>query len=194
LVPLSADALQVRGLKPGEGYLVGSFQTLSATPTGGLKPALGNGRVWVRGTGAAQGNVALLEQPKEPTADPVELLVIPAPAGDYEITEWSMSGQAVAANAVVTNRGPLHVPLQVRAGEATYVGRVNVIAANGSFFGRKILQGGTVLITDEFATDEPRLAKRYPMIHRSSFKRSDVPRLYQVDMERVEKAPRPLFY
>ena len=199
--PLTPQSVQIRGLKPGEGYIVSSFHTSGIDRSGNKQGAAPGNQVLIVGPGTGQwrsprtvltpmvsdhrGNVLSHGFPKAS-----EVLAIPVPAGDYEIVGWRVTGQAITANVTASNRLPIKVPFQVRAGEATYVGRVNALSIYGkNIFGMQVFAGGLVIITDEFAADQGRIADFYPSIPKSSIRKSDVPKLYMAEMKRVADTP-----
>jgi len=198
--PLPSHAIQARGLKPGEGYVVGAFHMVSVDRTGNKYPSGATTTVTARGASNANKDSTVTFMPlpdnlkdlfsKNPNPD--ELVAIPLPAGDYEITRWNITGPAVTATVTVSNRLPMKVPFQVRAGEATYVGRINVLTITGkNILGMPVFGDGVVLITDEFEKDQPRIARKYTSIRASSIRRSEVPKLYKAEMKRIVGTPRP---
>lgn len=197
--PVTPELAQARGLKAGEGYIVGTFNVKSMTDSGGKIEKSPDVKVFAQGTGKSRASSAILMPTVSPGGgNPVwsggatsrEVIAIPVAAGDYEITLWNVS----EGNLYFRNRLPMKVPFQVRAGEATYVGRVNSLnlysTSNGLLGGVQVLGAAMVLITDEYATDSARIARSYPNIGRDKIRRSDVPRIYRAEMERISETPR----
>ena len=198
--PLDPGALQARGLQPGEGYLVGSFHSATLDRKGRQGSRGANSSVYVQGTGAAKDHMAVLvpivmPENRDPYliggGKPSEVIAIPVPAGDYEITGWTMTGSGSSGPVTVMNRKPIKVPLQVRAGEATYVGRFHALAITGrNLLGFPIFAEGMIAATDEFAADQPRIRKTYPSLKRTTIRRTDVPALYRAEMQRLADTAR----
>ncbi len=198
--PLDAGTLQARGLQPGEGYIVGSFHSATLDRKGQPGSRGANSSVYVRGTGAAKEEMAVLvpivmPENRDPYlrggGKPSEVIAIPLPAGDYEITGWSMTGMGSSGPVTVMNRKPIKVPLQVRAGEATYVGRFHSLAITGrNLLGFPIFAEGMIAATDEFAADQPRIRKAYPPLKKTTIRRSDVPARYKAEMQRLADTAR----
>jgi len=197
--PESPAALQKRGLKPGEGYLVASFDRVSVTRGGEEGPDRAQSWVSVRPAGGWGGNTVRLKPsgersvyfPWKPAGPSSEVVVIPMPAGNYEITGWRVETNNGNAWIEISNRLPIHVPLQVNAGEATYVGRFRSISVWGrNFLGLPALTDGAVLLADDYSKDQSRIASRYPMIQPSTIRRSNAPAAYQAEMKRVAGTPR----
>ena len=200
LYPLDAGALQARGLQPGEGYIVGSFHSATLDRKGQQGSRGANSSVYVRGTGATKDSMAVLvpivmPENRDPYlmggGKPSEVIAIPVPAGDYEITGWTMTGSGSSGPVTVMNRKPIKVPLQVRAGEATYVGRFHALAITGrNLLGFPIFAEGMIAATDEFAADRARIPKTYPSLKRTTIRRSDVPAVYRAEMQRLADTAR----
>lgn len=182
---LSPQGIQKRGgLKPGEGYIVGSFLTAGIDRSGEEQaPGIVN-EVWVTGANGKRASI----RPVLTEADGI--YAIPVPAGSYDITGWMITGHAVTATVTATNRLPMKVPFQVKPGEATYVGRTLALSIYGkNLIGMRVFGGGLVLITDEFAKDQGKIAKNYPTIPKSIIRNSNVPKLYLAEMKRIADTP-----
>jgi hypothetical protein len=198
--PLNPQALQARGLKPGEGYIVGTFHSKAINRDGQGRNVGAWTSVNVRGTGSNQNTyVGVVPIVMPVNRDPQimgggqesEVFAIPVPAGDYEVTGWRITGQAVTATVTVSNRKPLHVPFQVRAGEATYIGRSNALTITGkNILGMPVFGDGIVLMKDEFAQDQARLRKLYPSLRSAPIHRTNVPEVFMTEMKRVADSPR----
>ena len=199
LYPLDSAALQARGLNPGEGYIVATFQSSQLTSSGKQANRGANTTIAARGKGSAKGTVAALCPQVMPLnrnpylmggGKPGEVIAIPVPAGDYEITNWSMTGTGSSGPVTVMNRLPMKVPFQVRAGEATYVGHFHDIALIGrNLLGFPVFSRGMILASDEFNSDEAKISKAYPTIKRSTIRRSNVPGAFMEDMKRIADEP-----
>ena len=194
--PVTPEVAKTRGLKAGEGYIVGTFHVKSLTDTGGEMEKTPEVKVLAKGTGTNKSSSAVLMPTVGPsTGNPIwrggasssEVIAIAVAAGDYEITLWNVSEGTLSYR----NRLPMKVPFQVRPGEATYVGRVNSLNlyAKDPLGRAQVLGAAAVLITDEFATDSARIAKSYPSIGRDKIRRSDVPKAYRAEMERISETP-----
>lgn len=195
--------------KPGEGFIAATVVSRGMDRSGKQVPASGRVAVRARGTGSNKSVTAtLLPQIADKEAGaftnmlrvefrpavPSDVIAIPVPAGDYEITGWSVSDMAVSAEVTFMNRLPLKVPVQVRAGETTYVGRVNALTIYGTnILGMKVPGEALVMLTDEYEKDSQRIASFYPSIRKSSIRRSSVPKLYQQDMRRIAETPSKFF-
>jgi hypothetical protein len=100
--PLDPPALQARGLQPGEGYIVATFRSETVDRKGNPGSRGANATVIANGTGGAAKDTAacLVPQVMPVNRDPYlmgggkpsEVIAIPVPAGDYEITRWTMTG------------------------------------------------------------------------------------------------------
>ncbi|MFD0892463.1 hypothetical protein KBB96_13640 [Luteolibacter ambystomatis] len=194
--PLTPAALQARGLKPGEGYIVATFQQKTVMPSGKMENLPGaeasvtikgptdDTRVWLEPYAQGPGQSVMVKGARS------EVLAIPMPAGQYSVTGWSLIGQRMTATVSVSNRLPMNVPFEVKAGEATYVGRVNALTIVGrSLIGIPVFGHGFVIVTDRFAEDQSRIAKTYPTIKSSTIRRSNVPAGYLSEMKRIADTP-----
>lgn len=198
LYPLDPPALQARGLQPGEGYIVATFKGQvydgkSKLGVSGPVPA----EINMKGSGTAQGTYASLV----PFVMPVnrspflagggsasEEIAIPVPAGNYEITDWRITGNGSSGPVAVLNRKPMKVPFQVKAGEATYVGSYLALVQNGrNLFGFRIMVDGIILAEDKFASDQAAIAKKYPSIKKDRIRRSDAAKTYMSEMKRISE-------
>lgn len=194
--PLEPDALQARGLKPGEGYIVAVFdQTVVNGGTGRLSVvARANSSVGITGP-EGPGSVGL--SPRTAKTAPVtsegpsgNVVAVPVPAGDYAITSWYLYAPSATGDITSTNRLPFKAPFQVKPGEATYVGRLNAITREGrNLLGLPIFAGGMIVASDEFAKDQPRIARTYPSIKAATIRPSNVPAEYQKEMQRIATTP-----
>lgn len=197
--PVTPDLAKARGLKAGQGYIVGTFNVKSMTDSGGKIEKSPDVKVFAQGTGKNRTSSAILTPTVSPGggnavwsggATSREVIAIPVAAGDYEITLWNVS----EGSLYFRNRLPMKVPFQVRPGEATYVGRVNSLnlysTSNGLLGGVQVLGAAAVLITDEYATDSARIARSYPNIGRDKIHRSNVPKVYREEVERISETPR----
>ncbi|BCU75841.1 hypothetical protein [Luteolibacter sp. LG18] len=195
--PMTPEGLQARGLKPGEGYIVASFHETTVKPDGEVEthyPSSSRAQVWIKGpTGANDVTASLQSLQSGNGGNPhfngsrrSEVLAIPMPAGRYSISGWRIDGGAV----LVSNRLPMDAPFEVKAGEATYVGRMNAITFIGrNLVGLPVFSRGLVLVTDDYEKDKARIAKTYPTIKASTIRRSNVPTEYLKEMKRVADTP-----
>ncbi|MFD0892462.1 hypothetical protein KBB96_13635 [Luteolibacter ambystomatis] len=197
--PESPAALQKRGLKPGEGYLVATFDKISLDREGGSGPDHAVSWVQVERAGKPGGNFARLKPAVShpiydlliPNGRPSEVVAMPLPAGNYELTGWRVETNTGGGWIEISNRLPIRVPLQVNPGEATYVGRFRSIAVWGrNFIGVPVLADGAMLLGDDFSKDQSRISNHYPMIRPSMIHRSNAPATYQAEMRRVARTPR----
>ncbi len=200
--PLDPPALQARGLQPGEGYIVATFRSDTIDRKGNPGSRGANATVIANGTGGAAKDTAacLVPQMMPVNRDPYlmgggkpsEVIAIPVPAGDYEITRWTMTGSGSSGPVTIMTRKPLHVPFQVRPGEATYVGSFHAIALTGrNLLGFPIFADGMILATNEYATDQGKIAKAYPSIKKATIKNTNVPATYLSEMKRISDESRP---
>jgi hypothetical protein len=200
--PLDPPALQARGLQPGEGYIVASFHSVTVDGKGNPGSRGANATVIADGTGGAAKDTAacLVPQVMPINRDPYlmgggkpsEVIAIPVPAGDYEITRWTMTGSGSSGPVTIMTRKPLKVPFQVQAGEATYVGSFHSIALTGrNLLGFPVFADGMILASNEFSADQGKIAKTYPFIKRASIHNTNVPATYLSEMKRVADESRP---
>ena len=201
LYPLDNSALQARGLQPGEGYIVGTFHSKVVNRKGEPGSRGANSTVSIRGTsGAAQGKYVGLVPVAMPVSrdpylagggQPSEEIVIPVPAGSYEIVGWSMTGSGSSGPVTVMNRKPIKVPFEVKPGEATYVGSYHALAISGrNLLGFPIFAEGLILAKDDFAGDKAKIVKKYPSLKQTPFKASGASSGYMLEMKRLAETPR----
>lgn len=201
LYPLDPPALQARGLQPGEGYIVATFRTESYKRNGEKSDRGATANVFTKGTaGAAKGSYPMLVPVVMPFnrnphlaggGYPSEEIAIPVPAGDYEITGWSMTGMGSSGPVSFMNRKPLKVSFQVKPGEATYVGSYLSVAINGrNLLGFPIFVEGLILTKDDFAKDQARIAKKYPSIGKARIRNSDAAKSYMEQMKKMAETPK----
>ncbi len=196
---VSPEGLQARGIRPGEGYIVGSFHThftnlgkkdldpfLTMTLQDGHSRLMarrakseGSQRVWI-GNNWPKTSPSLLGRPRKG-----DCFLIPVPAGNYEITE----SIADPYNHEVTYRtkAPISVPFQVRAGEATDVGAIHVCALfdRAGLAGVSVPKDAAVLVADEHDRNAALIRKTFPQIGKMKITRSDVPRRYMQELKRL---------
>jgi hypothetical protein len=199
--PLNPPALQARGLQPGEGYIVASFHSDTIDGKGNPGSRGASATVIADGTGATKNTIACLVPQVMPVnrnpyliggGKPCEVIAIPVPSGDYEISRWMMTGSGSSGPVTIMTRKPLKVPFQVRPGEATYVGSFHSIALTGrNLLGFPVFADGMILATNEFSTDQGKIAKAYPFIKRDSIRNTNVPATYLSEMKRVADESRP---
>lgn len=192
-------------LKPGEGLIVATFSSKGIDRSGKEVPSQGAASVRASGIGSnKEVIVSILPQlatyernpmlPMLAGTRPSDVIAIPVPAGGYEITGWAVSDRAVTADVIFTNRLPMKVPFQVRAGEATYVGRINSLSVYGrNLLGMKVPGEALVILSDDYPADAARIAKTYPSIRQSSIRKSNVPELYKSEMKRIANTPHKFF-
>lgn len=187
-VPLDPPSLAARGLKAGEGYIVATFHSEVRPGDVPREKIDARSRLDIAGNGR-QFSLTSAVNPAPSRSDRLgEILVIPATAGNYEITGWFMTGTGPASPITVKNPGPIKVPFQVRPGEATYIGRYEAQAMVArDFFSFPVFADGILRATDRFTEDQMRIADRYPSITRERIKRSDVPAVYQAEMGRFRE-------
>jgi hypothetical protein len=196
---LDPAAIQARGLKPGEGYIVATFRhatmdskTQKITNTPGGAPIVG-----IKKEPSSDQDGSILLEPRVAklnampgTGAASDVVAIPVPAGDYAVTAWVMNGQAMTTTIQVTNRLPFKAPFQVKPGETTYLGRVNALTLTGpNRLGLTVFGTGLVMLTDDFPKDQPRIAQFYPSIKPATIHRSAVPAEYQKEMARIASTP-----
>ena len=122
------------------------------------------------------------------------VVAVPIPAGDYHISGWTVQDFAVTAGVTFSNRLPMNVPLKVRPGEATYVGRIYPVSIYGkNLLGMRVPGAAFVIITDEYTEDARKIPKAYPSISRSMIHKSNVPADYRKEMKRIADTPEKFF-
>lgn len=196
---LSPEGLQARGIRPGEGYIVGSFHThftnlgkkdwdpfLTMAVQDGHSRILarrakpeGSQRVWIDNSWP-KASASFLGRPRKGNC-----FLIPVPPGNYEIT----GSVADPYNHSVTyeTKAPISVPFQVRAGEATDVGAIHVCALFEQP-GRAVIsvpKVAIVLVADEHDRNVDLIRKTFPQIGQMKITRSDVPRRYMQELKRL---------
>jgi hypothetical protein len=190
-----------RGLKSGEGLIVGTYESVcidrshhaasSQVMNSFVRASAADrkdGTSVIINNGTSSGILDFIHVPQ---ARPDGCFAIPVPAGNYEIDGWLMIANGYGATITVRNRLPLKVPFQVRAGEATYLGKVGAVSINGkNFLGMPVFAEGVILIGDQFDKDSRGIASTFPSIQRSQIHRSEVPQLYAKDMKRIADTPR----
>ena len=198
---LSPETLSKRGLKPGEGLIVGRYESVCIDRSRHGSPSLvmdsflrasatdrKDGTNIIINNGTSSGILDFIHVPQ---AQPDSCFAIPVPAGNYEIDGWLMTANGYGSTIVVRNRLPMKVPFQVRAGEATYLGKVGVVSINNkNFLGLPAFAEGVILIADQFDKDSGEISTNFASIRRSQIHRSDVPQLYAKEMKRVADTPR----
>ncbi|WP_193213655.1 hypothetical protein [Luteolibacter marinus] len=182
---LTREELQARGLKPGEGLIVGTFrvQTFNRDGeevNGSVSGIAIGGKGGEKGFRVSPGNFSKTD----------ETFAIPVPAGDYELNYWSITAMGYNQTMTVSNRLPMSVPFKVNAGEAAYIGRVDAI----SIYGKNIIQlpvfgQGMVVITDHYDAEAGRIARDYPLVPKNRIRRTDVPKGYLSEMKRIADTP-----
>jgi len=200
-VPVTPELAKAR--EPGEGFIVAGFTLNGITRDGEKVDTVPSVEVFIRGTGATKGHNALLvprvmskrqDSLSMSFAKPNEALAIPVPAGSYEITGWRIMDAAPGGPVSFMNRLPMSVPFEVRAGEATYIGRANSLSIYGkNIIGMRVPGEALVIITDAHEKDIPRISRFYPSIPRSSIRRSGVPARYKEEMKRISDTPEKFF-
>jgi hypothetical protein len=196
---VSLAALQQRGLKQGEGFIVGKYQNYDYDSKGQEARSLVNSSM-VRARQLGSNTRVTINNNTAPSAlralfpganySQDGCFAIPVPAGNYAIDSWMISANAGYGTIVVSNRLPLRVPFQVEAGKATYVGKTNVISLYGrSLIGLPAYDRGIIIITDSYEKDAKEIASVYPSIARSQIKPSKVPELYANEMKRIANTP-----
>lgn len=175
------------------------------------KPVPASGRIAVnaKGTGSNKSViVSMVPQvaTKEPggfsnfmgpafvASRPSDVIAIPVPAGNYNVSGWSVTDRAVSADVTFRNRLQMEVPFQVRSGEATYIGRINAVTVYGkNILGMQVPGEALVIITDEFGKDLSRIVSEYPAIKRAGIRKSNVSELYRKDLQRIAETPSRFF-
>lgn len=199
---VSPEGLQARGIRPGEGYIVGSFHThftnlgkkewdpfLTMTVQDGhsrlvarREQSEGSQRVWIDNTWP-KTSPSILGRPRKGNC-----FLIPVPPGNYEITGFV----ADPYNHEVSYKpkAPISVPFQVRAGEATDVGAIHVCALFGQagLAGVSVPKAAVVLVADEHDRNVVLIRKTFPQIAPMKITRSDVPRRYMQELKRLSVA------
>lgn len=195
---LSPAAVQARGLKPGEGYIVATFHEGTFNAVTGKMFREGSAQASIGITGPTKDDYVSLrpavsgpgEKPWVTSATPSEVLAVPVPAGNYAVSSWNMIGQALTTTVSVRNRLPFKAPFEVKPGQATYIGQVNALSLVGkNFIGVPVFSRGMVIVRDEFDKDQSRIAKTYPTIRKETIRRSNVPAAYQKEMHRIADTP-----
>ena len=193
--PLTPEA--AANLKPGEGLIVATFSAKSFNRAGETVSGTGRASVYVKEESSGEMVILMphvMPQNRNPHmmggGNASEVVAVPVPAGNYSITGWTIQDHAVTAGVTFSNRLPMKVPLQVRAGEATYAGRIHPVSIYGkNIIGMRVPGAAFVMITDEFAADASRISKHYPSIRRSSIRKSNVAADYKKEMERIADTP-----
>lgn len=181
---LSPEELKARGLKPGEGLIVGSFHSRTINRDGETVDGNLMG-MEVRGKNSGN-NETFGIHPGQLGGESKSVFAIPAPAGNYEINRWAITASGYNSAITVSNRLPMNVPFQVRAGEAVYVGRMNSLAIYGKNLLRMpVFADGVIVASDEYQKDAAEISKTYPTIQRSKIRQSDVPANYRKEMKRI---------
>jgi hypothetical protein len=203
--PVTSD--RAAALRPGEGLVAATFASKGIDRSGRLVPASGRVTVRAKGLGANQ-SVRIILVPeifkKEQSelvplagfggTEPSDVVAVPLPEGDYEITGWTVADRAVTADVVFSNRLPMKVPFHVKAGETTYLGRMNSLSVYGkNFIGLAVPGQALVIISDQYQADAARISKRYPSIRQSSIRKSNVPQVYVAEMKRISDTPEKFF-
>ncbi len=199
---LSPEALQKRGLKPGEGLIVGTYDFRSIGPKslGGIgaiqscyvtaQPTDSGKKEQViisgaRGNGEGLGIFGVGAFGINPGP-----FAIAVPAGNYEIVRWGISAPGYGGHVTVSNRLPMKVPFQVKANEATYVGKMVVVSRSGkNLIGLPVFAEGLVLMANQYETDANAISKTFPTIRRDQIKNTDTAKRYLLDMKRVAETP-----
>ncbi len=196
---VSPEGLQARGIRPGEAYIVGSFHTHvtnlgkkdwdpfvtmmvqdghSRLMARRAKPE-GSQRVWI-GNNWPKTSPSLLGRPRKG-----DCFLIPVPPGNYVITE----SIADPYNHEVTysTKAPISVPFQVRAGEATDVGAIHVSALFGQagLARAPVPKAAVVLVAEDHDRNAALIRKTFPQIGPMKITRSDVPRRYMQELQRL---------
>lgn len=193
--PLLPEALERRGLKPNEGYIVAIFDAKAIDRNGQASKMGTLATVSIKGEGTAQGTTASLiplssNQQGNPYLAgggyPSAEVAIPVPAGDYVITGWRLdSGQLI-----ITNRKPMNARFKVEAGQATYIGSYMALSIYGkNIIGLPVLGDGIILAKDNFAVDRQRIAKKFPVIKSEKIRKSNAAQQYQSEMKRIAESP-----
>ena len=203
--PVTAE--RAAALRPGEGLVAATFAAKGVNRSGQEVRAGGLVTVHAKGLGSNK-SVQVSIRPeiwkKEQSqlvplaafggSEMSEVVAVPLPEGDYEITGWTVMDQAITANVIFSNRLPMKVPFHVKAGETTYLGRMNSLSIYGkNFIGLPVPGEAVVIITDQYPADVARISKRYPSIHRSSIRKSNVPQIYMTEMKRISNTPSKFF-
>jgi hypothetical protein len=189
--------------KPGEGFVTATFAAKGLDHNGKDVTPCRNVTLMAKGTGSNRSVLVNItpqvyrreQSPWIPLEGfggtrPSDELAIPLPEGDYEITGWSVRTWGMTAEVIFSNRLPMKVPFHVKAGETTYLGRINSLCILGkNLIGIPVPAAALVLMKDEYANDVPRITKSYPSIKRSSIKHSNVPKLYMDEMKRIADTP-----
>lgn len=115
-----------------------------------------------------------------------DVVAVPLPEGDYEITRWAV----MEGDVTFSSRLPIKVPFRVKAGETTYLGRMNYLSVSGkNIIGMPVPGKALVIISDEYQTDVARISKAYPSIRQSSIRKSNVSQVYRSEMKRILDTP-----
>jgi hypothetical protein len=196
---LAVTPEKAKTIAPGEGFILATTSNRGITRAGEKTPGRGFSDVIIQGTGPRKGEQARFalwaapgneEAPISRHGFPSDLQVIPVPSGSYEITGWSVMEHAPGGLVSFRNRLPMKVPFEVKAGEATYIGRANTLTIYGkNLFGMTVPGEAIILVTDEYAKDVPKITKYFPSISRSSIRHSDVPAQYKREMKRIAETP-----
>ncbi len=192
-------------LQPGEGYVVATFSSKGINRSG--KEVTPLGMAFVNANGINENEkvkLALSPQfittektstfPLFPPLRQGETIAIPVPAGNYEIIGWRVNDQAPTAAVTFMNRLPMKVPFQVRAGESTYVGRINALSIYGkNLFGMQVPGEAIVIISDQYSSDARKISQAYPSIKQSSIRDKNVSKAYKAEMMRIANTPPKYF-
>ncbi|MEO7098245.1 MAG: hypothetical protein ABI162_02705 [Luteolibacter sp.] len=203
--PVTPD--RAAALRPGEGLVAASFASKAIDRSGRVVPVGGKVTVLAKGLGTNK-SVQVSFTPeifkKEQSelvpligfggTEPSDVVAIPLPEGEYEITGWRVADHAITADVYFSNRLPMKVPFHVKAGETTYLGRMNSLSVYGkNFIGLAVPGEALVIISDQYQADVPRISKNYPSIHQSSIRKSNVPQTYMAEMKRISNTPSKFF-
>lgn len=203
--PVTSD--RAAALRSGEGLVAATFSSKGMDRSGQTVPASGRVTIRAKGLGANKSvKVIIVPQifKKEQSElvpldgfggiETSDVVAIPLPEGEYEIFGWTVVDRAVTADLIFSNRLPLKVPFQVKAGETTYLGRMNSLSVYGkNLIGLAVPGEALVIVSDQYENDAARIAKKYPSIPKSTIRRSNVPAIYMAEMKRISNTPSKFF-
>lgn len=196
---VSPEGLHARGIRPNEGYIVGSFHThFTNRGKKDWDPFLtivvqdGNSRLLAR-RAKMEGSEKVLINNTWPKDSPSFLgrprkgncFLIPVSPGNYEITE--SVADPYNHEVLYKTKAPISVPFEVRAGEATDVGAIHMCALfeQAGLAGVSVPKTAIVLVADEHDRNMALIRKTFPQIGQMKITRSDVPRRYMQELQRL---------
>jgi len=172
------EAAEYSATSPEEGYLVGSFSYTANPPSflglapprrytqygfflqGISKPGFkGDIGLNYRGLGRMPPNDFTLQDGGG------RVFVIPLAAGRYEFYDFLLFENAGQVQTTWKSRNPYSIPIEIKKGEALYIGEIRTVHLYGkNFFGLPISDGGYFVALPEKERDIPLLHANFPFL------------------------------